>query len=144
MITAKLYIDISPLEGLRKTLVSKILRKAVTEASKIVKQTVASNASSIKRFGFLAKSIGVKIKTYSEKKSAVAIVGPRSKWFKEIAGRKYRPSYYAHLLEGGTKRSRQKPFLKPAFDSTKDQYLTTLANAIERGIATQLNAQKTK
>jgi HK97 gp10 family phage protein len=139
MITAKLYIDISPLEGLRKTLVSKILRKAVTEASKIVKQTVASNASSIKRFGFLAKSIGVKIKTYSEKKSAVAIVGPRSKWFKEIAGRKYR-----HLLEGGTKRSRQKPFLKPAFDSTKDQYLTTLANAIERGIATQLNAQKTK
>ena len=142
MYKAQLTIDLTPLDGLRKTLVSKILRKAVTEASKIVKQTVTSNASSIKRFGFLSKSIGVKIKTYSEKKVAVAVVGPRSKWFKVLNGKTYRPSYYAHLLEGGTKHSRQKPFLKPAFDATKDAYLTSLAGAIERGISAQLASQK--
>lgn len=148
MLKAQLTIDTTPLDGLRKTLVSKILRKAVTEASKIVRQTVTSNAQAIKRFGFLAKSIGVKVKTYSESKTAVAIVGPRSKFVKTrgvyTRGKKkgearfIRPSFYAHLVENPTKRSKAKPFLKPAFDSTKDQYLNSLAAAIERGISTQL------
>lgn len=142
MIKSQLTIDLRPLDGLRKTLVSKILRKAVTEASKIVKQTVKSNAQAIRRFGFLAKSIGVKVKTYSERKSAVAVVGPRSKWQKVVAGRLYRPSYYAHLVENATTHSKAKPFLKPAFDSTKDQYLSTLADAIKRGISTELAKQK--
>lgn len=142
MITGHVTIDLRPLEGLRKTLVSKILKKAVTESVKVVKQTVSSNAMSIKRFGFLAKSIGVKIKTYSEQKTAVAIIGPRSKWSKTVGDKTYRPSYYAHLLEGGTKHSAAKPFLKPALDTTRDQYLSVLSDAIARNITTELNKAK--
>jgi hypothetical protein len=48
------------------------------------------------------------------------------------------PSAYAHLIEKGSKRSQSHPFLQPALDSTKDEYLTTLALAIERQISAQL------
>ena len=128
---------------------NKILRKAVTEASRIVKTAVKGNADATQRFGFLAKSIGVKVKTY--KGVAVAVVGPRSKWSKTkgvyVKGKHkgeakmFKPSKYAHLIEKGTKRSQAHPFLKPALDSTGDQYLNMLSAAIERQIALQLQKQ---
>lgn len=146
VIQGEIKVDLSPLEGLSRTLVGKILRKATREAAKIVKEAVKAGADAAKLYGFLAKSISVKIKTY--KGTAVAVVGPRSKFVKTqgtyTRGKRkgepkvVRPSYYAHLVERGSKRSRAHPFLKPALDNTTDQYMTVLANAIERGISEQL------
>jgi HK97 gp10 family phage protein len=143
---AKLTIDLKPLEGLKKSLVNKILRKAVNEAARTVRTAVKGNAQAVGRYGYLAKSIGIKVKIYKD--IAVAVVGPRTKYQKNKGvykkGKKkgqpklIKPSKYAHFLEKGTKRSRAKPFLKPALDSSKDEYMTALAAAIERGIAAQL------
>ncbi len=146
MMKAEIKIDLSPLEGLKKSLVNKILRKAVTEASRTVRTAVKSNAEAAGRYGYLSKSIGIKVKIYKD--IAVAVVGPRTKYVKTKGAYKkgkkkgepkvYKPSKYAHFLEKGTTRSKAKPFLKPALESTQDEYLTTLALAIERGIAAQL------
>ena len=142
MIDAKIVLNLKPLEGLKKSLINKILRKAVSEASKNVKLAVKANAGN----GNMGKSIGIKVKTY--KSSVVAVVGPRTKYQKANGvfkkGKKkgepkiIRPSKIAHLVEKGTKRSKARPFLKPAYDSTHQDYLTNLAQAIERGINKQL------
>jgi hypothetical protein len=149
MIEGTVTIDLSPLEGLRKTLVSKIMRKAITQASKIVQAAVKTNAQAVKLHGFTAKSIGVRVKVYSAQLAAVAIVGPRSKWYREQGTRTrgkhkgapivFRPSYTAHLIEKGTKRSTQRAFLQPALTSTNDPFLSQLALNIEQGVADQLN-----
>ena len=151
MIKAKLKLDLTPLQGLRKTLVSKILRKATTQSARIVRSAVQSSAEAIKKFGYTAKSIGIRVKT--NQTSAVAIVGPRSKWYRESGVRKrgkhigqpirFRPSYTAHLIEQGTKRSRIKAFLKPAFDSTQSTFLDDLAHNISDGIAEELSKVST-
>lgn len=148
MIDAKVEIDVSPLQGLRKTLVSKILRKATTQAARIVREAVKNNADAVKRLGFLAKSIGIKVKVYSANKIAVAVVGPRSQWTKTngtyTRGKKkgesrvIRPSNYLHLIEKATKRSKARPVLRPALDSTQSQFLDTLAQLIAEGISAQL------
>jgi HK97 gp10 family phage protein len=147
MIDGKVIIDLAPLEGLKRTLVGKILRKAVTQAGRVVRDAVKQNATTIKKHGYLAKSIGIKVKVYGD--SAVAIVGPRSKWNKVVGVRtrgkhkgepiNYRPSYTAHLVEKGTKRSKQKPFLKPAMSSTESRYMQMVSEAIAQGIQDQLS-----
>lgn len=147
MIDGKITIDLTPLDGLKRTLVGKILRKAVTQAGRVVREAVKNNATTIKKHGYLAKSIGIKVKVYKD--SAVAIVGPRSKWTKTEGVRTrgkhkgepitFRPSYTAHLVEKGTKRSKEKPFLKPAFNSTESQYMQNVSDAIAQGIQDQLN-----
>jgi HK97 gp10 family phage protein len=146
VISGDVKIDLSPLEGLKQTLVSKILRKATSQAAKTVKDAVKGNAQIVKRYGFLSKAIGVKVKVYKD--TAVAVVGPRSKWTKTkgvyTRGKKkgepkvFRPSYYAHLVEKGSKRSKARPFLTPALENTTDTFFSQLAEAIERGISEQL------
>lgn len=150
MMKTKIVIDLSLLEGLKQSLVSKILKPAITVAARIVRDAVKSNAENIKRYGFTAKSIGIKVKIYGM--VAVAMVGPRSNWYREkgvrVRGKhkgepiRFRPSYTAHLVEKGTKRSQARAFLKPALDSTADQYLTTCAKGVEDGISKQLSKSK--
>ncbi len=147
---ATIQLDLTPLENLKQTLVGKILRKATRKAAKIVKDAVKGNAEAVRRFGFLAKSIGVKIKVYG--KTAVAIVGPKSDFKREKGVRKrgknkgkpivHIPSKYEHLIEKGTKRSKAKPVLMPALDSTEKQYLELLTQLIAEGIAEQLAKNK--
>lgn len=142
MIKGKMVLDLSPLDGMKKSVVSKLLRQSQTEASKIVRTAVKNNAAGLARYGFLAKSIGSKIKTYQS--VAVAIVGPRSKWTKErghyTRGKKkgnpriFRPSAYAHLLEGGAKHTKAKHFLSDALTSTQSAYFDALTNAVGRRI----------
>lgn len=146
MIDGKVIVDLKPLEGLKQSLVNKIMRKATTKAAKPVKVAVKSGAQKAKRYGYLNKSIGVKVKTYKD--NVIAVVGPRSKYSvtkgvykkgkKKGADKVFRPSYYAHLVEKDTKHSKAKPFLKPALDSTENVYLDTLNNEIAAQIASQL------
>jgi HK97 gp10 family phage protein len=147
LIDGKIAIDLTPLEGLKKSLANKILRKAVTQAGRVVRDAVKQNAITIKKHGYLAKSIGIKVKVYKD--TAIAVVGPRSKWTKVVGVRTrgkhkgepitFRPSYIAHLVEKGTKRSMHKAFLKPALNSTTSQYMQIASDAIAQGIQEQLS-----
>jgi HK97 gp10 family phage protein len=147
MIGGQITIDLTPLEGLKKSLANKILRKAVTQAGRVVRDAVKANAVNIKKHGYLAKSIGIKVKVYKD--TAIAVVGPRSKWSKVTGVRTrgkhkgepitYKPSYTAHLVEKGTKRSQQKAFLKPALNSTSSLYMQIASDAIAHGIQDQLS-----
>ena len=146
MISGQLKVDLTPLDGLRRSLVTKIMRKATTEAVRVVRTAIKSNAQAVRRYGFLAKSIGIKVKMYNG--VAVGIVGPRTKYVKargsfargEHKGqpRVARPSKYLHLIERGTKRSKARPILGPALDATKSQWVEVLSHALERGIAAEL------
>jgi len=69
-------VDLAPLEGLKKALVNRIMRKAMRESAKPLLQAAQGNARSHKRTGHMARSIKLKLKTY--KTGVVAIVGPRS------------------------------------------------------------------
>lgn len=147
MIEAGIELDLSPLIGLQKQIVRKIVRKAMNKASKIVRDKAKSNANSIANTGHLAKSFGVKVRTY--KTTVVAIVGPRSKYVKELGvytrgkrkgeARRYRPSAILHLLEKGSKRSKALPVLAPAMAETRSTYTNEVTNLIKLYIAQELN-----
>lgn len=141
-----MVIDLSKMEGLKRGVVNKVLRQSQAEASKIVKTAVKNNAYGLARYGFLAKSIGSKIKTYTS--VAVAIIGPRSKYIKTRGDytrgkqkgqpRIVRPSQYAHLVERGGKHIKPKPFLAAAMETTKESYWSALCKAIDRRISSIL------
>src|SRR5437868_3784876 len=79
MFTARLEWTVDPsgkLENLARGLRNRILRKAVTVASRSIRDAVRANAQTVRRTGSLARSIGVKVKTYPN--TVVAVVGPRS------------------------------------------------------------------
>ncbi len=147
MYKVEIKIDVAPLEGLKQSLVNKILKKAITVASRVVRDKLQGNAEEIARLGYLAKSIGIKIRIY--KGAAVAIVGPRSKWKRDNGTytkgknkgkpRTIKPSYYMHLVEKGSKRSKANPIEQQALSSTEEQFYTALSDAIRQGISDQLN-----
>jgi HK97 gp10 family phage protein len=107
------------------------VRRAVTKTSRSISKIAKSNAP--RETGLLKKSIGQKVKTYPSG-NVVGIIGPRYGFRRAVKvkiskrgkrslrlgkkgeeGKRYRnPVNYAHLVELGTKRSRAKPFLKPA------------------------------
>lgn len=95
---------IKRLEFLTPSIRKKVLRPAVTAASRPIRQ--AAKASVPVRFGALKKSIDLKAKSYKE--TAVAIVGPKtgqSATGVNLFGQSGRivPTQYAHLVEKGTK-----------------------------------------
>lgn len=101
----------------------KVLRDAVREALKPVRS--AAKAKAPIRWGYLKRSLGLKVKTYPSG-NVVGLTGPRSNFrvpdprggqTKSGKPKSIRPAWYAHLVEGGTKRARAKPFLGPAADA---------------------------
>lgn len=150
MLKGEVVVDLSPLKNLNKTAIRRVLTKAIRRAIKVVKDAVKGNAQAVRRFGYLAKSIGVKIKIYDG--VAVAIVGPKSKWSKEVGtwtkGKKkgepkvFRPSFYEHLIEKGTKRTKAKPVLAPALSSTHEQYQADLVELIAQFLSIELSKSK--
>jgi HK97 gp10 family phage protein len=141
MINIHIDVNLEPLDSLKREL-KKIFRKAMTAASRILRDTIKDNADEVKRLGYLKKSIGIRIRTY--RGTVVAIVGPRSKLTWSIGTYKkgkhkgqaiiIAPSKYLHLIERGTKRSKAKPVLEPAKTSTEGRLMEELSNQIRIGI----------
>lgn len=79
------------------------MKKAVAAGAAIVEPELERQAPS--EHGTLRRSIGVKIRGYTKSGTAVAIIGPMSR-YKEFEGKARRieqPSRIAHLLERGHK-----------------------------------------
>jgi HK97 gp10 family phage protein len=153
MIDAKIRFVSDPVkvaDNLKTSLKKRGMKRAVKQAVQPVLAAVKSEAQTVQRYGFLQKSIGLKVVAYPN--GAAGIVGPRSKSSytkgsytrgkRKGEGRKFQPSKYAHLVEKGTKRSRARPFLQPALDRTKAGYMATVGTLIQQEIDKELSKVK--
>src|SRR5262249_13600056 len=116
----------------------KVLRKAINEASKIVLKAAKANVP--RASGLLKKSLGRKVKVYRASGTVVAIIGPRTGFKQDVHrdGRKVavlaNPTKYAHLVERGTRHSPARPFMRPAFESTKPEVQSAMSSIIKAGL----------
>lgn len=125
------------LKGLPNQVTHRILGAAHLDAAKPLINRAAMTVRA--KSGRLAASIGgVKVSQRKTNEVGLVYVGPRRKKF-EYHG------YHGHLLEYGhklvsSKRSGKRligfvkpyPFMKPAFEQTKDQVQSNITNSIER------------
>lgn len=89
------------LEGLKRGLRNKVLRRAVTAAARVVLRSVKA-AETRRRTGQLKKSLDIKVRTYSSG-AVVGVIGP-SRGFRIMLGKQpVDPIYYAHLVEAGVR-----------------------------------------
>lgn len=124
---------VATLKGLPAKLQRKIMRKALSKATK---GTVAAARRLVPReTGLLKKSIGRKVVTYKESGVLVVVIGPR-KGFRQDVTRRGRgkpsiadPVNYAHLVEFGTKPH---SLLKGA--SSRGRLKKATADLVARGI----------
>jgi HK97 gp10 family phage protein len=121
---------------------NKAIRIAMNKASAVVKNAVIGNAPV--RYGYLKKSIRIKVRNYKGKVIWVSVIGPKSDFKKAKGKRKrgprkgepiqHRPSNYARLLEQGTSHAKARPFLKPALQSTRSRFMQVLTASIKEQV----------
>lgn len=144
---AHFHLDLSPSDRLRAGGLRKALRIGINRAASPVKGSVVSHAEGRRRYGFLAKSIRIRLRVYPADRFA-AVIGPSTKYVRtrgkfksgKRAGQKKKhvPAKYAHLVERGTKFARPRPWLKPAFDATAPRFLDQCGREIWREIQQEL------
>lgn len=149
MMAAHLELDLKPAEGLRASGLRKATRIGLNRAASPVKASVVSHATNVKRFGFLAKSIRIRLRTYPGDKF-VAVIGPSTKFVRTKGKfkrgkrkgqpRKQVPAKYAHLVEKGTKRSKARPWLAPAHAESAARFVAQAGVEIGREIERLLTA----
>lgn len=89
--------SLDELGKLKGALARRILRKAITEASReLLKHLRVRTPVQTKS---LQKSQAQKVKTYRGSGATVALLGPRADYTRTIKGKKYRPVRYAHIVE---------------------------------------------
>lgn len=115
----------------------KVVRQAVNAAATPVVKSARSKAP--RRSGLLRKSLGKKVKTYTDTGTIVGLIGPRTDVTGEYQGEKVVPWRYAHLAESGHIDSRGEfvpgqPFLRPAFEETQGQALDVMKDKIGSGV----------
>ena len=137
------YDPLKMADQLTKGLKNKAIRIAMNKAAGRVKDAVCSNAPN--RYGYLSKSMRIKVKNYKDKSIWVAIVGPKSDFVKAKGKRtrgplkgtaiNHRPSLYARLVERGTRHAGAKPYLAPALASTWGAFQDTLCAKLAEQVA---------
>lgn len=138
----------------------RVLRKAVDKAATPIVQSAKQRVPA--QTGLLRIAIGKKTKMYTRSRTAVAIIGARTKFRSKLAGRwpKRKPANYAHLVEFGTRPHKMsvkrfrvaggawvlddqewthpgtaaRPFLRPAFASNRYKALGLIGREVWLGI----------
>lgn len=90
-----------------------------------------------KRFGFLRRSIGGRVKSYRRGLKIIYVIGPR-RGFKRPrpgTGKLDNPTRYAHLVEYGTVHSRQNAFMRPAWDLKHRAVMMAIARVLRATLA---------
>ncbi len=150
MIVSRVDLDMSPADGLRQGGLRKALRIGINRAASPVKASVVSHALAVKKYGFLAASIRIKVKAYPADRF-VTVIGPSTKYTRSRGKfkkgkrkgqpKKSIPSKYAHLVERGTKRSLAKPWLAPAHAESAGRFLIQAGVETGREIELELSRQ---
>jgi len=119
---------VKDLDGLKKNLQNKILRKATTKAARIFaaeeKKLVPVDTGTLKR------NIITKVKT-SKKSGVFGLAGAKSVTV-DFDGQIKNPAKYSHLVEKGTVHSRPQPFIEPAAKNKEGEALQIFANEIKK------------
>lgn len=153
MIDAKVKLDLTPGEQLAKSGLRRATRIGLSRAASPVKGSVVSHANSVRRFGFLAKSIRIRLRIYPSERY-VAVVGPSMNFIRTKGKykrgkhkgqpRRHRPAYYAHLVERGTKRSRARPWLAPAHAESASGFIENARREVGAEITRELDRQRAR
>ena len=114
------------------------MRTAITKAGRVMLAAAKSKAPI--RTGLLKRSLRQKVKTNTKKGEVLTLIGPsRRIQGTDKNGNKVRPARYAHLVEFGYGRQSPQPFIRPAYESSKDaalaKYRDELRPAIEQAAA---------
>lgn len=147
MLGGRVELDLSPADQLRGSGLRRALRIGISRAASPVKASTVRHAEAIKRYGFLAKSIRIRLRVYRSDKF-VAVIGPSASYTRTKGkitrgprkgqARKFRPSRIAHLVEKGTRHSRARPWLAPAFAESAGRYLRDVGTEIGREVEKEL------
>ena len=136
---------IRKLDGLKKSMRSRIVRRAVNAGATIILQS--SRSLIRRRSGFSAKALGRKGRT--KKDEYLVKIGARSSYETVVDGRKHQPFHVLHLIEKGTQPheittrrgatyihpgSKPYPFLQPSLDGNRGQVNTAMSKKIMEGI----------
>ncbi|MBX9677423.1 MAG: HK97 gp10 family phage protein [Gemmataceae bacterium] len=148
MIDVTVRASIDPVKlatGLKDAIRKKALRKALRPATEPTLQAAKSNTP--RRFGFLKRSLSKKVKV-PRSGNGFGVVGPRSKMVyvrgvvtrgpRKGEPRRFRPSYYMHLVNRGSKRSKAYHNLDNAIRAGGPQFSMILAAKLKAEIAVEL------
>ena len=146
-VTVKASIDpVKLATGLKDAIRKKALRKALRPAAEPTLQAAKNNTP--RRYGFLKRSLSKKIKV-GRSGNGFAVVGPRSKlvYVRGVVTRgkhkgqpiRHRPSFYMHLVNKGSKRSRAYHNLDSAITTGGRQFSMILAARLKQEITAELN-----
>ena len=148
------------LQDVKPNLVARCLKPAIDKSGRMVARAMKASVSR-KKTGLLKASIGIRTSPNWRKGKVYAIIGPRrsfkstgqkggvttvSKWRMGRIKRRgleafAAPSRYAHLIEFGHKKGKGKgaakpmPFMRPAWQSTKNAAEQLAANELRRTVA---------
>lgn len=150
---AEMKWDVDPIayaDKLTGGMKNTVIRKAMNKASATVKEAVISNAP--ERYGFLKKSIRIKLRNYQNKSIWVSVIGPKSD-FKRGKGKAkrgatkgqtiyHRPALYVNFLEKGSSHAKAFPFLAPALAQSKSQFMDSLQSSIKEQTDAIIKAMK--
>ena len=111
---------------LPKRAANKVISKAIRAALKPVKKEVERRAPKGKT-GLLARSFKVRVRT--KKKRGIIALDVRN-GEGDFKGK----TYYAAMVNFGTKKQKAQGFMEAAFDATKDSAAAQVANEVAAGI----------
>lgn len=142
-LTVDVELDVEALKKLRKESRQAVYR-AAQRTAKPTREAVVREATAIKRYGFLAKSIGTK--TRVKKGHIFTVIGPkmsftRAKPKKATRGKskgtkpKVAPYKYAWILEYGSARTKPYKWLDKAWQRTGSGYKKRLIAEIAAELA---------
>lgn len=126
---------------------NRVMRIAVSKGAGIVRNAAVALAPA--RFGYLKKSLKIRVRHYRNKDVFVAVVGPKRDFVKTKGKRtrdgkeskkgdpiRHRPANYAHLVERGTKRgARPRRFMSGALQGTADAYREAVVTSVRDQLA---------
>ena len=127
---------------LEKTMQKKIMRKALREEAKRLRETIREKVP--KDTGNLAKKMQVRSMRRSRVRFGVVVRTPPADKLKGIprTPNTKKPGYYPAHLELGTKRQAAKPYMRPSLDAHREGLLDRVGRDLWVGLKQE--AAKTK
>jgi HK97 gp10 family phage protein len=136
------------LEQMPRDVARKAVRGGLTAAAEMVRDRIVATAP--RKSGFLASHFNVKFRMRGDELAGTAYVGPAGKVYYPNVGRAERGistgrrphkggllpvASVARFLELGTSKMAAKPFIRPAFESSRDGIIALVVSSITDAIA---------
>lgn len=110
---------------LPKNVQKRVLKGALRAGGRVIakdaKQRVPVNTGTLKK--------SIKVVAGKSKQNGALVFVTTSKG----GGAKY-DAFYSHMIEFGTSKMPARPFLRPAFDTTQQETIKAIGDALEKGI----------